>query len=265
MGYPDVEVPELPVEKLATKDPLRAAILAWIAATGSIVPPEELERELARADALPIDVQRDIALLLLSASEATLMQRAALARLEPWELDWIYANPQVAEDLARGVDTVDTRYMAMLAGKVDMEQSLKASLLLLEAVEVTRGSLSQAEASRTMGALAANDIDDTTRSVLQLLASVPAGASDKDKLLLAARLVSVTAGIPMPSAPVGASFRDALAALLAQTNQVPESAALAEVHARAEALPLDLQRALATLLLAQANAVQASHPAHLTP
>lgn len=265
LGYSNVDVPELPVAKVAAKDPLRAAILGWIAATGSVVPPDELARELARADAMPIETQRDIALLLIAATDATLLQRAALSRLTPEQIDWIYAHPEVGEQLANGVDTRETRYMAYLAGLVDMRQSVAASALLLEAVEATRGSLSKADASKVVGSLAAGDIDPTTASILQLLAGAQSSATDQEKVLLAARLVSLASGTSVPALPATPSFADALAALLAQTGQEPGAAAIDEVTKKADLLPLDLQGALAQIILAEANAVKAANPATMTP
>ena len=263
MGHKGVAVPELPA--VASKDPLRAAILTWIAATGSTVAPDELARELARADALPLDVQRDVALLLLSASQATLLQRAALAQLTPEEVAWIYENPQIGEALAQGIDTPETRLMAVLAGKVDMRKSVEATLLMLSAIEATRGSLSKERASAALDSLVSGELDATTRALLEVLASARADVSDQEKVLFAARLVGVATGLDVPAPGPAPSFDAALEALLAQTGQVPDASALATVKARASALPDDLEGAVARIVLAQANAVAAADPARLTP
>lgn len=264
MGH-DVQVPPLPLDQVATEAPLRAAILAWIATTGAQVPPEELTRELARADAMPIGLQRDLALLLLSASQATVLQHAALAELTDEQLLWIYSHPEVAQDLVRGVETPETRYMAMLAGLVDTSKSIEASLLLLQAVDATRGSLSQHEAQRMILGLQAGDVDAQTSAVLALLASGGSRVSDSDKVRFAAEIVATTSGIDLPARERAESFAAAVEQLVQATGQAPASDELAAVLARADLLPLDLQQAVADLLVAQAAAVDASDPARYTP
>ncbi|HUR68216.1 MAG TPA: fibronectin type III domain-containing protein [Candidatus Thermoplasmatota archaeon] len=265
MGYRDLAVPPLPVDAIAPEAPLRAAILAWVAATGSVVPPAELAAQLARADALPLDVQRDVALLLLSTITATQMQREALALLTPDELAWVYSHPDVASDLAQGISTPETRRMAILASLVDMRKSIEATLLVLEAVEATRGSLADHAARAELEGLDTASLDETTKAILSLIVASDDKASDAQKVLLAAKLVSLAANVPLADAGVAPSFEDALAALLAASGQAPSPAAQADVLARAHALPLDLQAAIARLVMAEAQAITAASPSGLTP
>ena len=261
MGY-DVEIPPLPVDQIPAANPLRAAILEWIAVTGSPVEPQTLAAELAKADALPLDLQRDLALLVLSAAKASLLQAQALALLTPEDVAWVHSHPELAADLAAGRDTPETRRLAALAALVDTPRSIQASLLLLQAVEATRGSLSQAAAARTLGDLSGADLDPSTRALLALLATSGGRVSDADKVRLAADLVAATSGLPVPASLPKVSFREALAALLAATQQPVDPEQLSVVLARADALPADLQAALAGPLLAQARAVEAANPAN---
>lgn len=263
MGY-DVEIPPLPLDQVAVETPLRAAILTWIATTGADVPPEELVRELARADALPLGLQRDLALLVLSASQATVLQHAALRELTDEQLAWVYSNPQVAEDLARGIETPETRAMATLAGLVDMELSIEASLLMLQAVDATRGALETVSAQQALLGLQAGDIDSQTASVLALLASAGTRVTDQEKVRFAAELIAATSGTPLPEPQPKVAFSDALARLMQATAQSADPDALAAVQARADLLPLDLQQAIAGLLAAQAVAVDAADPSRYT-
>ena len=263
-GHAGLTVPDLPLDKLATQDPLRAAILEWIAVTGSQVPPEELAAELARADALPLPLQQDLAILLLSASQATLLQHQALARLTPSQVAWIHEHPEAAEDLLRGADTPEARRLAALAGLVDVDKSLQASLLMLSAVEATRGSLTRHESQRLLGELAQADLDEGTRAVLSLLATAGSHVSDADKVRFAARLIAASADLPLPAPQAPVSFEEAVAQLLAATRQAPPQDALDETLARVSALPEDLQGALAGILAAQARAVSVADPDRFT-
>lgn len=262
LGY-QVEIPPLPTDLIATDAPLRAAILAWIAATGAVVPPEELVTQLARADTLPLAVQRDVALLLLSTMEAASLQRAALSRIDPVDLKWIYANPEVAQQLVQGIDTPDTRRMAFLAGAVDMPQSIAATLLVLQAIEATRGSLSDPQAAEALELTAS--LDDATRAVLEVLARGDAATSDVEKVRLAAKLVAIGGGIDVPAPRAAPTFAAALQRLLDASGMAPAPALLADVLARADALPDDLQGAIARLIEAEAIAIEAASPLHLTP
>lgn len=261
----DVPVPALPVDKLAAENPLSAALVAWVAATGSQVPPEELAAQIERANALPQPLQRDLALLVLSAAEATLLQHEALARLTPEEIAWIYTHPEVAERMARHVEDDETRKLALLATQVDMTKSIQSSLLLLQAVEATRGGLQDYQARAALQGLQSAELDASTAAVLALLLQGSNAVTDQEKVLFAARVVSTTAGVPMPGAPVATSFEDAVSRLLASASQTPDPAELRDVLARADALPLDLQLALARVLVAEANAIDASNPARYTP
>lgn len=264
MGY-DVKIPDLPVEKLAPVDPLRPAILAWIAATNSVVPPTELEAQLQRADALPQPLQRDLALLLLSAVDATALQAQALAKLSPAEVKWIYAHPELATDLARGVDSPDTRELALLAGLVDASKSVEASLLLLQAVEATRGGLQDEAAKAQLAGLNTPSLDATTTQVLQSLSSAASNVDDQSKVLFAARLIATTTHVPMPGPVPKTSFPDAVAALISATGQQPSATDLKAALDTASLLPDDLQQALAAPLKAEADAVNAANPLHATP
>ena len=254
----DAEVPDLPLHRLEPVDPLRAAILGWVAATNAQVPPDELSRELARADALPLDLQRDVAILLLAATDAVLLQREATAVLTPEQLNWIYANPGVAAALARGEDTPETRQLAAVAGLVDVRKSIQASLLLLTAVEATRGSLAAPETQDALAALDSPDLDAATQAILKVLATAGAQTTDQEKVRFAARLVAATTGADVPAPVEAASFADAVARLAAATAQTPDPAHLEGVLARADALPDDLEKALAAVILAQALAVDAA-------
>ena len=263
-GY-DIELPQLPVDKLAPVNPLRPAILAWIQATNAQVEPAELARELARADALPQPLQRDLALVILSAAEATRLQNLATAQLAPEQLAWIHQHPEAASDLARGIVTPDTRHLAFLAGLVDYPKSVQASLLLLQAAEATRGSLASAAATTTFEQVAQTTLDPAAQELLRLLASAGSLVSDKDKILFAAELVALGAGLEVPAAPTGdLTFAAALDALLSSTSTTPDAADVADVVGRAELLPADLQRALALPILAQARAVDAANPLYYT-
>lgn len=261
----EAQAPPLPVDKIAAVNPLRAAILEWVTVTASDVSPSELETQLARADALPATLQRDLALLILSAAEATRLQNAATALIPPEQLQWIRANPQVASDMARGVDSFETRHLAFLAGLVDTEKSVQAALLLVQAAEATRGSLAGAKLDETMAALDEKALDPRTAEILKVIAGAGSGVDDASKLRYVAQLVSVTTNVPVPAAPAGSvSFEEAVAALLSATGATPDLPGLDGALARAAFLPADLQRALALPILAQARAIDASNPLYLT-
>ena len=255
----DAKVPDLPLDQLDPVNPLRAAILGWVAATNAQVPPDELARELARADALPPALQRDVALLLLSATQATLLQREATAALTPEQLAWIYAHPEAAAALAQGEVTPDTQHLAMLAGVVDAKKSIQASLLLLTAVEATRGSLAAPETQDALAALdGAPSLDPATQALLRVLATASTRTTDQDKVRFAAELVAATTGATVPAPVEATSFADAVARLAAATAQTPDATQLGDVLARADALPDDLERALAGVIVAEALAVDAA-------
>lgn len=259
MGY-DVALPSLPYDKIAPVGPLRPAILEWVAVTGSQVPAEELAVELERADALPEPLQRDLALLVLSAAQASLLQAQALQRLGAEDVAWLHAHPELAGQLAEGVDSPDTRRLAALAALVDTPKSIQATLLLLQAVEATRGSLATHHVDESLLGLSGAGLDPATRGVLGLLAGAASRVSDEDKVRLAAELVAATTGLQVPASAPPATFREAVAALLAATGQQADPAELDAVLARADALPDDLERALAGPLMAQARAVRAAVP-----
>jgi hypothetical protein len=266
MGLKDVQVPALPTQQLPATNPLRFAIVAWIAATGSKVPADQLSTQLAQADALPQPLQKDLALVILSAAQASILQQVALAKLSPADVAWVYAHPELADQLAKGVSTPDTQRLAALAGKVDMKSSLEASLLVVEAVEATRGDLASYQAKHVLEAAPALAQDPSTAALIRLIASASGGLSDADKIRLAARIVATSAHLPAPAEPTPiASFADAVQGLVKASSMAPDPAALSAALARADALPADLPTALATLVSAESNAINAANPQLYTP
>lgn len=257
MGY-QVTLPDLPLDQLASVNPLRPAILTWMQVTNSQVAPNELARELARADALPQSLQRDLAIVVLSAAKATLLQQQALGLISPEDLQWIRAHPELASDLANGVVTPDTMRLASLAARVDVQKSIEASLLILEAVEATRGSLSDPSAAKTVDALSLGTLDPTAESILSLLTTSTSGMSDAQKVRFAAQIISTSAGITMPAALPNVTFAAAVERLIGATGQKPDAAAIQDALDTAAKLPEDLQLALAKPILAQALAVEAA-------
>ncbi|MHB8606345.1 MAG: hypothetical protein ACYDCK_13935, partial [Thermoplasmatota archaeon] len=140
-----------PTHAIPQAFPLRAAIVNWVLVTGATAPAAELARQLARADALPTDLQHDLAVVLFAAADATLLQRSALAALTPDDISFLSSHPDAIAAYARNPTALDetTARVAALSAHVDRVKSLEAALLVLEAVRETRDPLN-ADAARLL-------------------------------------------------------------------------------------------------------------------
>lgn len=256
-----------------TPTPLRDALEIWREATGLSEDPAILADQLARADSLPLDLQRAVALLILATTDATRLQNQAVATLSDTEFAFLLNallshRPDVAPapgeeaEAATSVERIER-----LSSLNDMARIVDGARLLAAAISRVQPTLEPIASTYQAGDAALAPI--ATR-LNEFYRSHPpnqvAGANDYERLSLVVDYVGLIARATRPDLPPRvepqvlsphARLRDAIADL-AQVLDVPLTDAPVRAQlAAADALPQPLQAALSRLVRAQADLVRA--------
>ncbi|HWG90282.1 MAG TPA: fibronectin type III domain-containing protein, partial [Candidatus Thermoplasmatota archaeon] len=247
---------------LDAERPLANALQAWVLQTGAAVPDAELSAQLVAADQLPLDLQRSLATVILGTLEARRLEQIALSTLSDEERAFAAANRGA---LVEAPDSPTGKRMQEIAAKVDLAKSLEAALVLLSVLEREQATLKAWSARLSDG----NEAQIVVRAVEPYLPLLAEGDTrSAARLALAEEVVARAAGfqaLPRPYThtlderhPLAVALADLAGAFgLGATPEV-----LAEIQA-ADALPADLQRAVALIVYAKAEAIVAEGAAHL--
>lgn len=241
--------------------PLRDAIAAWLATTRLPEDPVRLHDELRRADALPVDLQRTLGIVLMALTDASRLQDEALGAMRASDASWLLGAVAALrpgelppEDEAGAWAAERQRFRNLLDG-IELGKILEAARLVLAAHAKTSDALKHHAALATQREPLRQEIADRFLGFYrQHTPAVIAQSSVAQRIGIVTDYVRLISG-SAPPAPVRATapptlaeaLRDYAAALGADAPKITV------LGSQPAALPPALQDALARLVQAQAG------------